>query len=116
MKKIQFLFAAIAMVLIVGTSVAFTGKEEEKKVYTPVWYIYNGSGNFDDPSSYTKDGVNVPSICNSGIDMLCAVLLPDNGTNPSQSDLDPTFVSHIEQVVTAQDPDDPTVKLKEDQR
>lgn len=112
MKRIKLFIAAIVLVFSVASVVAFTTKEE--KTLTPVWYLYNGTGDFDNPSSYTKDGEQIPMVCDGDTEALCAIKLPDNGTNPSQSDLDPTFVSHIEQVVSSQDPDDLTVRLKEE--
>ena len=112
MKSIKYFIAVIALVFTVGAIVAFTGKEEKEMVLNPVWYIYDGQGEFDEPTSYTKDGVNIPSECDTGVDRLCAVLLPDNGTNPDESDLDPAFVSHIEEVIMLEVEDDQTVRLK----
>ena len=104
MKKITIIFFALVAFVCTTGVLAFT---PHRAPLADAWFQYNGTGDYDDPNSYTQ--VGSPSGC-TGVNKLCAIR--DVVASGNKPQLSATMVTQIEQAVSSHQPIANKVSLK----
>jgi hypothetical protein len=104
MKKLKISLSMFAIVLGLGLS-AFTAKPVKANAkFSTAWFVYNGSGNVDDPANYTE--VSGTPSC-PGSTSLCSI----NATVGSNSQ--PVMTQSLEnEISTAISTNNPSAHVK----
>ena len=97
MKRLKISLVAMAAIVLGFAGSAFTNQPTHHN-QTDTWFIYDGSGDRSQASSYIYDDGTEPPCPSSNV-VLCAIKVMDDGGQPNQDALTSLYENHSELTV-----------------